>query len=656
MKNIDLKTINTIRGLSADMIQKANSGHPGTPLGAAPTAYTLWDKVLHITPDHDQWINRDRFILSAGHASAMLYSLLHLYGYDVSCDEMVNFRQLNSKTPGHPEYGHTQGVEATTGPLGAGMGMAVGMAVAEKHLAAIFNKPGYPIFDHYVYSLGGDGCFMEGISTEAFSFAGTNKLDNLIIIYDSNRISIEGSTDITFTENVPLKMEALGFKTFEIEDGDDIDTILSVIEEAKQVKGQPSFIKINTKIGRFSPKEGSESSHGEPLGVDNVAALKKTIGLDPEKFFAVDDDVYAHTGLKKDRENKVYDEWVEMLDKYFNEYPDMKSLWDQYFNSDFTSFFNDDYYVKKSHDAVATRNVSGNVLNSLKDAYPQLMGGSADLGPSTKTYLNGEAFFSPAHYEGRNIHFGVREMAMAAIANGMMLYGGLQIYVSTFFTFCDFLKPMARMSALMKLPLLYIFTHDSIGVGEDGPTHQPVEQLTMLRSIPNFRVFRPCDEIETKAAYEYALTNGKTPTAIICSRQNLDVVDGASRDALKGGYIIDDSIGKPEVILLASGSEVSLAINTKKALNNDKIRIVSMPSIELFRMQDEAYKESVLPSDVEKRIAVEAGSRFSWGELVGYKGDYLTVDDFGLSAPANVVFKEKGFTVEHLSEMIKNIM
>ena len=653
MNTIDTKVINTIRGLSADMIQKAKSGHPGTPLGAAPMAYALWDRVLNITPDDPTWINRDRFILSAGHASAMLYSLLHLYEYPVSLDDIKNFRQLNSLTPGHPEYGHTVGVEATTGPLGAGMGMAVGMAMAEKHLASIFNKPDYEVFNHKVYVLGGDGCMMEGISTEAFSLAGTYKLDNLIVIYDSNHITIEGDTEATFTEDVCGKMKALGFRVLTVDDGDDLEAILAAYEEAKKTVGQPTFIKIETKIGRGSPREGNASSHGEPLGVDNVAEMKRTLGMDPEQFFVVDDDVYDHTSQKRMAMATVNDNWYDMMQLYFKVYPEMNDIWRQYFNDDYTADFGDDYYVKSYNKAVATRQVSGDILNSFKDKHPQLMGGAADLGPSTKTYLNGEAFFGPDHYEGRNIHFGIREMAMAAIGNGMMLYGGLRVYVSTFFTFCDFLKPMARMSALMKLPILYIFTHDSIGVGEDGPTHQPVEHLTMLRSIPNFHVFRPCDEIETKAAYESALTSTTTPTAIVLSRQNLDVVDCASRDALKGGYVIDESNGHPDIILMASGSEVSLAIAAKKALNNDKIRIVSMPCLEIFKKQDASYREKILPSDVEKRIAIEAGSRMPWGELTGLKGQYLTVDDFGTSAPAQEVFKLFGFTVDHLVEMIK---
>jgi len=653
MQSIDTKVINTIRGLSADMIQKAASGHPGTPLGAAPMAYALWDRVLQITPDDPNWINRDRFILSAGHASALLYSLLHLYEYPLSLDDIKDFRQMNSLTPGHPEYGHTVGVEATTGPLGAGMAMGVGMAMAEKHMASIFNKPGYELFNHKVYVLGGDGCMMEGITTEAFSLAGTYKLDNLVIIYDSNHITIEGDTAIAFTEDVCGKMKALGFKVLTVDDGDDIDAILAAYEEAKAVKGQPVFIKIETKIGRGSPREGLASSHGEPLGVDNVAEMKRNLGMDPEQFFVVEDDVYAHTHQKKATVAPAYQQWKKLQADYFKAYPEMETLWQQYFSDDYSTDFTDEYYTKTYQKAVATRQVSGDILNSFKDRHPQLMGGAADLGPSTKTYLNDEAFFSADCYEGRNIHFGIREMAMTAIGNGMMLYGGLRIYVSTFFTFCDFLKPMARMSALMKLPMLYIFTHDSIGVGEDGPTHQPVEHLTMLRSIPNFHVFRPCDEIETKAAYESALTSKTTPTAIVLSRQNLDVVAHASRDALKGGYIIDDSTGHPDIILMATGSEVSLAIAAKKALNNDRIRVVSMPCLEIFKAQSEDYRQSVLPADVDKRIAIEAGSRMPWGEFVGLKGQYLTVDDFGTSAPAKEVFNLFCFNVEHLVDMIK---
>lgn len=652
MSTIDTKSINTIRALSADMIEKAKSGHPGTPLGAAPTAYALWDRLLHTTPIDSQWVNRDRFILSAGHASALLYSLLHIYGYDVSMDDLKQFRQLHSKTPGHPEYGHTDGVEATTGPLGTGLGMAVGMAMAQAHLASIFNKEGYPLFDHHVYALCGDGCLMEGISSEVLSLAGNLKLDKLVILYDNNHISIEGNTKITFTEDVPAKMAALGFRVIKVAQGDDFDAVLAALEEAQTPCDRPTFVEIKTEIGAHSPKEGSEASHGAPLGEDNVRALKENLGFNPDDHFFCDQDVYDHAKARNEREKAYYDKWQNMFNDYMQAYPAMKALWDQYFQPDFKAYFNDDYYTITHDQPVATRNISGEVLNGLAKAYPSIWGGSADLGSSVKSYLNGEEDFDSTHYEGRNIHYGVRENGMAAIANGITLYGGSRTYVSTFFTFSDFLKPIARMSALMRIPTLYIFSHDSIGVGEDGPTHQPVEQLTMLRSIPHFDVWRPCDEMETKVAYEAAFTQDDHPTAIILSRQNLALVAG-SQEAAKGGYILKDCEGTPDVIVMASGSEVSLAVAAASEANV-KVRVVSMPSIDVFKRQSKDYITSVLPDEVENRIAVEAGSRMSWGEFVGYKGQYLTVDDFGTSAPADEVFKEKGFTVEHLKEMIEN--
>lgn len=656
--DLDRKVVNTIRGLCADTVQKANSGHPGLPLGAAPMAYTLWSKVMNSTPKDVNWINRDRFILSGGHGSSLLYSLLHLFNYGVTIDDLKEFRQLDSKTPGHPEYGHTVGVEATTGPLGAGMGMAVGMAMAEKHLSAVFNKEGYPVVDHYTYVLGGDGCFMEGISSEAFSLAGTLKLDKLIVLYDSNNISIEGSTDITFTEDVKMRMEAFGFNVFKVEDGDNLEEILNAINEAKKSVGKPAFIEVKTKIGKGCPaKEGKASAHGEPLGVDNVIELKKNLGLPEDKDFYVDEEVYNHIASEQERANKVYEAWNKMFEEYFVKYPEMKKVWDEYFNVDYKKVLDESSeYWQYDKKANATRNLSGIAMNKIKDLFPNFMGGAADLAPSTKTYLNGAGDFSSDNYAGRNIHYGVRELAMAAIGNGIMLHGGLKTFVSTFFVFSDYVKPMARLSALMKLPLIYVLTHDSIGVGEDGPTHEPVEQLTMLRAMPNFNVFRPCDSTETNIAWYMAMASKETPTALVLSRQNLPDIEGSNKEAMKGGYIIDDSIGEPEIILMASGSEVSLAIEAKKKLGNEKIRVVSMPCMDIFKEQDSDYKEKVLPRKVTKRVAIEAGSGLSWGEFVGFDGKYITMDTFGASAPAEILFEKFGFSVDNVINVINELL
>ena len=655
--DLDRKVVSTIRALCADTVQKANSGHPGLPLGAAPMAYTLWSKVMNSTPKDVNWINRDRFILSGGHGSALLYSLLHLFDYGVTIDDLKEFRQLDSKTPGHPEYGHTVGVEATTGPLGAGMAMAVGMAMAEKHLSAVFNKEGYPVIDHYTYVLGGDGCFMEGISSEALSLAGTLKLDKLMVLYDSNNISIEGNTNIAFTEDVKMRMQAFGFNVFTVEDGDNLEEILKVINEAKQSVGKPTFIEVKTKIGKGCPaKEGKASAHGEPLGADNVIELKKNLGLPEDKDFYVDEEVYNHITSEQERGYKVYEDWNKMFEDYFVKFPEMKELWDKYFNVDYAKVLDESSeYWQYDKKANATRNLSGIAMNKIKDLFPNFMGGAADLAPSTKTYLNGAGDFSSDNYSGRNIHYGVRELAMAAMGNGIMLHGGLKTFVSTFFVFSDYVKPMARLSSLMKLPLTYVLTHDSIGVGEDGPTHEPVEQLTMLRAMPNFNVFRPCDSTETNIGWYMAMTSKETPTALVLSRQNLPDIEGSNKEAMKGGYIIDDSNGEPEIILMASGSEVSLAIDAKKKLGNDKIRVVSMPCMDIFKQQDSEYKEKILPRSVTKRVAIEAGSGLSWGEFIGFDGKYVTMDTFGASAPAELLFEKFGFSVDNVIKVINEL-
>ena len=662
MSNIEELSVNAIRVLSADAIQKAKSGHPGLPLGAAPAAYELWARHMNHNPKNPEWKNRDRFVLSGGHGSMLLYSLLHLFGYgDLSIDDIKNFRQLDSKTPGHPEYGHTVGIEATTGPLGQGMAMAVGMAMAEAHLAAVFNKDGYNVVDHYTYVLGGDGCMMEGISSESFSLAGTLGLSKLIVLYDSNNISIEGSTDIAFTEDVMKRFEAFGFQTIEVEDGNDLGAIGAAIEEAKADKNRPSLIKINTLIGYGCPaKQGKASAHGEPLGEDNVAALKENLGWPCKEAFEVPQEVYDYyKELASDRA-KAEDEWNKLFAEYCSKFPEMKEMWDNYYNGyDMSDLFNSEEYWAAGDKPEATRSTSGTVLNLIKQHMPNMIGGSADLAPSNKTYMKDAGDFSRDNYAGSNIHFGVREQAMTAITNGIALHGGLRPFAATFFVFSDYTKPMARLSSLMKLPVTYIFTHDSIGVGEDGPTHEPIEQLAALRSLPNFTVFRPCDKVETSAAWMYAATSKETPTALVLTRQNLPQMPGSSKEALKGGYIIDDSSkAVPDAIIIASGSEVSLAVEAKAELAKKDIdvRVVSMPSMDLFEEQSAEYRESVLPDAVRKRVAVEALSDFGWYRYVGLDGAVVSMKGFGASGPAAELFKKFGLTTEAVVKAVEGIM
>ena len=651
--NIEQKSVNAIRVLAADTVQKANSGHPGMPLGSAAMAYELWANHLTHNPKNPKWVNRDRFILSAGHASSLLYSLLHVFGYGLTIEDMKNFRQDNSLTPGHPEYGHTVGVEATTGPLGAGMGMAVGMAMAQAHMAATFNTEDYNIIDHYTFVLGGDGCMEEGISSEAFSLAGTLGLSKLIVLYDSNNITIEGNTDLAFTEDVNKRMEAFGFQTLTVEDGNNLEEISKAIELAKAEKTKPSFITVKTKIAFGCPaKEGSESSHGSPLGEENVKALRDNLGWEEQEAFVIPQDVYDNFAQKAKKGQEAEDNWNKLFKAYCEKYPEKKALWDKYFAViDDEKLLNCDEFWSYEDKPQATRSLSGNMINRLAKIMPNFWGGSADLGPSNKTVIKDGGSFSKNNYLGRNIHYGVREFAMAAIANGITLYGGTKTFVGTFFVFSDYLKPMARLAALMKIPVTYVLTHDSIGVGEDGPTHEPIEQLAMLRAMPNINVFRPADATETAAAWYSAITSKNTPTVLALSRQNLPQIEGSSKEALKGGYIIAESIkAKPDAIIIASGSEVSLAVDAKKELMEKgfDIRVVSMPCMDIFEQQSDEYKEKILPQTVEKRLVVEAGSSICWGKYLGFKGKSVTIDTFGASAPANVLFKKYGFTVENV--------
>lgn len=653
MRNIENKAINAIRVLSADAIQKANSGHPGLPLGCAAISYELWAKHMNHNPANENWANRDRFILSGGHGSALLYSLFHLFGYgNLSIEDLKSFRQLDSLTPGHPEYGHTKGVEATTGPLGAGMAMAVGMAMAEEHLAATFNEADLKVVDHYTYVLGGDGCLMEGISSEAFSLAGTLGLSKLIVIYDSNNISIEGSTDIAFTEDVLGRMASFGFQTIEVKDGNDIEAFGKAIEEAKAETTKPSFIKVNTIIGYGSPaKQGKASAHGEPLGVDNVKEMKENLAWESLEDFFVPADVYAHYEEIKKELAKKEEEWNVLFEEFSRKYPEKRTLWDKFHGEVDIKDLDSEEFWSWDDKADATRNISGKVLNRLKTIVPNLVGGSADLSPSNKSVMSDYDYFKAGDFSGRNIHFGVRELSMTAETNGLILHGGLRAYCATFFVFSDYTKPMARLASLMRIPTTFIFTHDSIGVGEDGPTHEPIEQMAMFRAMPNFHTFRPADGRETIAAWYSAITSKETPTALVLTRQNLPQLEGSGKEALKGAYIIKESTkAVPDMILMASGSEVSLCLEAAKQLLEKGIdaRVVSMPCLDLFEEQSKEYKASVLPNGVRKRLAVEALSGFGLDRYVGLDGKIIAMEGFGASGPQDKLFKKFGFTVENV--------
>lgn len=673
MSHIDNLSVNAVRVLAVDAIQKANSGHPGLPLGAAPTAYELWANQMKHNPSNPDWLNRDRFILSGGHGSALLYSLLHLFGYGLTVEDLKQFRQEDSLTPGHPEYRHTKGIEATTGPLGAGMGMAVGMAMAEAHMAARFNREGCPVIDHYTYVLGGDGCMQEGITYEAMSLAGTLKLGKLIVIYDSNNISIEGNIDIAFTENVQERFKAMGFQTITVEDGNNTEAIGAAIAAAKADKSRPSLITVKTTIGYGTPKAGTASVHGSPIGAEGIEVMKDNFGWPSKEPFFVPDEVYAHMREVQAKLASYEEEWNALYGKYCEKYPDAaKELTEFLDMKSGEKLYNDDGYwndtvndmkpakiLDYAKDADASRNISGWVLNKkLSASIPNLIGGSADLAPSNMTYVNGAGDFSAKDYSGRNLHFGIREFAMSAIANGMVLHG-CRAYCATFFVFSDYIKPMARLASLMQIPTTYVLTHDSIGVGEDGPTHEPVEQLAMLRSLPNFHVFRPADATETLAAWYAAVTSERTPTALVLTRQNLAPLAGSSKEALKGAYIIEDSSKKvPDAILMASGSEVALCIDAKKALAEEGIdvRVVSVPCMDVFEEQPEAYKEKILPKEVRARVAVEAASGFGWGSYVGLDGTTVTMKGFGASAPNKLLFKKFGFTTENVAAAVKSVI
>ncbi len=653
-------TINAIRILSCEAIQKANSGHPGLPLGAAPIAYTLWQNFLKFNNKDLKWNNRDRFVLSAGHGSALNYSLLYLYGLGLRIDDLKNFRQLDSKTPGHPEYGHTPGIETSTGPLGQGIATAVGMAAAEAHLAAKFNREGFPVVDHFTYALVGDGCLEEGISYEACSFAGANELGKLIVFYDKNDITIEGNINITFKEDVAARFKAQGWQVLTVDlvqDPDNVALIAGAIRKAQREAKKPSLIICKTKIGYGSPLEGSQKCHGSPLGEENLQKTREKLGWNYPPF-EVPEEVLRHTATAGRRGAKREREWKAMFAEYEKKFPALAGEYKAAMRGELYDVKNDQALFEFEK-PMATRQTSEKILQRVASLVPDLVGGSADLAPSNLTAMKDTdkmkfGDFSPENYAGRNIHYGIREHAMAAIANGIALHGGLRVYCSTFFAFSDYCKNSIRMSALMDLPVLYLFTHDSIGVGEDGPTHEPVEQLIGLRSIPNLKVFRPADGKETAAAWISALT-GKGPTALVLSRQNLPQYEGSGLNALKGGYVLDDCKGTPDVLLIATGSEVEPCVKAKEALEKEKIkaRVISMPCLEEFEKQSEKYKESVLPSSVKARVCVEAASPYSWYKYAGEKGEIISMNGFGVSGPAPQLFEKFGFTVENIVEKAK---
>ena len=657
--NIDQLSVNTLRFLSVEAIQKAKSGHPGLPMGAAPEAYALWAKNMRMNPADPKWEDRDRFVLSAGHGSALLYSLLHLFGYNITIDDLKNFRQLESNTPGHPEYDIERGIETASGPLGQGIAAAVGMAIAETYLAAQFNKPGYEIVNHYTYALCGDGCLMEGVSSEAASLAGTLKLGKLILLYDCNNITIEGDTSTSFAEDVLKRFEAYGWHTITVEDGNDVDAIDAAIKEAKAETDKPSIIKVITKIGYGAPnKQGKASAHGEPLGEEEIVLAKKNLGWDYEEQF------YVPQQVRENVENIVKDgaeaekDWEKMFEAYSKDYPESAEKWKKWHSGEIPDLLNDEAYWTYEGD-IATRASSEKVLNKLSKAVSNLIGGSADLAPSNKSVMKDREYYSPENRAGSNMHFGIREFAMTVIANGMYLHGGLRPYIAGFFVFSDYMKAGLRMSALMGLPVISIFTHDSIGVGEDGPTHQPVEHLAALRSMPNYTVIRPCDSRETAAAWYSALTRKTSPTGIILSRQNLPLLDGTGKEALKGAYILKNSKKEvPDVILMATGSEVELIYKAWDILQDKGIdaRVVSMPSWEIFEEQNDEYKENVIPSSVKKRVAVEAASDFGWHKYVGLDGEVISMNGYGASAPAGQLFNKYGFTVENVVETVVKLM
>lgn len=653
---IDQLGVNTIRTLSIEAIQKANSGHPGLPMGAAPMAYALWTKHLNVNPATSlNWPNRDRFILSAGHGSAMLYSLLHLAGYQVTIDDLKNFRQWESKTPGHPEYQHTDGVEATSGPLGQGISTSVGMAMAEAHLAATYNRDSFNVMDHYTYALCGDGDLMEGVSAEASSMAGHMKLGKLIVLYDSNDISLDGPTSKAFTENVGARYEAYGWQHILVKDGNDLEAISKAIDEAKAETEKPSLIEIKTVIGFGSPKEGTSAVHGAPIGQDGINAAKTVYGWEYPDFTVPEEVAKRFKEEINDKGAKTEAKWDAMFANYEKAHPELAKQFKAAFAGELPANWEEALPVYEEGTAQASRVSSKDAIQAIAKAVPNVWGGSADLSGSNNTTIADEKEFQPGSYEGRNIWFGVREFAMASAMNGIHLHGGTRVYGGTFFVFTDYLRPAVRMSAIQNLPVIYVLTHDSVAVGEDGPTHEPIEQLASVRCMPNVQVIRPADGNETSAAWIQALETTNKPTILVLSRQNLPVLPNskemAKEGVSKGGYVISKAESDtPEGILIATGSEVNLAVQAQKELKaqGKDVSVVSLPSFDLFEAQDEAYKESVLPKAVTKRVAIEAASPFGWERYIGSEGKMIGIDHFGASAPGDFVLEQFGFTVDNV--------
>lgn len=652
---VDQLGVNTLRTLSIDAIQRANSGHPGLPMGAAPMAYVLWTRHLKINPKtHMNWVNRDRFVLSAGHGSALLYSLAHLAGYDVSMDDLKNFREWKSNTPGHPEYGCTDGVEATTGPLGQGISMAVGMAMAEAHLGKKFNREGYPVMDHYTYALIGDGDLMEGVASEAASLAGHLKLGKLIALYDSNGISLDGKTSASFTENVGARFEAYGWQYILVEDGFNLEEIDKAIVQAKAESDKPTIIEIKTTIGYGSENQGTHKVHGSPLGEEGVAHAKEVYNWNYPPFTVPEEVSQRFKECIQDKGVEVENKWNEMFEAYKKEYSDLAQKFSDGFSNKVPNTLGNILPQYGEDDSIATRAASQKAINALAKEVSSLWGGAADLASSNKTVIAGEGDFQPESYEGRNIWFGVREFGMACAMNGIMLHGGTRVFGSTFFVFSDYLKAAIRLSAIQKLPVIYVLTHDSVAVGKDGPTHEPIEQLASLRTIPNVQVFRPADGNETSAAWKVALETLDKPTILVLSRQNLDtlpiskekVFDGVE----KGGYVVQEAESEADGILIATGSEVGLALKAKEELQKKgkDVSVVSLPSWERFEAQSEEYKNAVIPPELKKRMTIEAGTTYGWAKYAGDHGVMIGIDEFGMSAPSDIVLRELGMSVENI--------
>lgn len=667
-KSIDQLSIDTIRTLAIDSIEKAKSGHPGMPMGAAPMGYQLFAKNMNHNPFNPTWVNRDRFVLSAGHGSMLLYSLLHLSGYDLPIEELQNFRQWGSLTPGHPEYGHTAGVDATTGPLGQGIAMAVGMAMAEAQLAATYNKDGHNVINHFTYSICGDGDLMEGISHEAASFAGHLGLGKLVVLYDSNDISLDGELNLSYSESVQKRFEGYGWQVLRVEDGNDLDALSKAVAEAQADLSKPTLIEVKTVIGYGSPNKGGKGGHagphGSPLGADETKLTKQAYGWNEEHQFHVPDEVRAHFAEVKVNGEKANAAWDAAFAAYKQAFPELAAQFETAIAGELPEGWDAALPVYTTEDKpVSTRVASGNALNGLAANVPNLVGGSADLESSTMTHLKGLTQFKPGSYDGRNIYFGVREFGMAAAMNGIALHSGLKVFGGTFFVFTDYLRPAIRLAALMKLPVVYVLTHDSIAVGEDGPTHEPIEQLASIRIIPDLTVIRPADANETSAAWAYATENTDGPVALVLTRQNLPILEGTvnnvRENVSRGAYVVSDAAnGKPQAQILATGSEVQLAVAAQKALAEEgiQVRVISMPSWNLFEKQSKEYKNSVLLPEVKARLAIEMAHPFGWERYTGDQGDILAIDRFGASAPGDRVIKEYGFTVENVVSKVKALL